>query len=176
MGIFDMNCHQCGRKFGSVMARKAHERDKHGGRDTAAVMVEEEVGDDTTRVSFVGTRDEKYMHDTRKERVSVLMRVDADTDRLYHRDINVTIAYMEEMRDRFAEFGGVSLDMHVTGYETWEMVFEYHRAETDEEYEWRQESIADRKRIAAEEAAREKARQGRLKQWESLNREFGRRY
>lgn len=173
MGIFDMKCGTCERSFTTVAARKQHERDKHGIGVTAVVDEDEEIEEAEVVEVFEGTADDGIRWSRSEQRLRVLMRIDVDTDRLYHRDMNVTIAYLKEVNDRLAAFGGVSLAEHWTGYETMQMVFEYHRDETDAEYARRQKWIVEDK-ARAEEAAREKrARDARMAQYQVLRREFG---
>lgn len=97
--------------------------------------------------------------------------VDLDTSRLFD-DLDRVISYLREVKAEHPD-KVLHLDEHWYGYEDNEHRFVYSRLETDEEFNQRIEiEEANAKRIA-ENIAREKIKNQKLKQLEQLKRELG---
>jgi hypothetical protein len=146
---FDFKCRECDREFGSREALGQHVRDKH----TEAAVEDGFVSAEQREVFEV---DRSYLRTSHGvQRLSVLMTFDADTEKLYHRDLRVAAAYLLDIATRYE---GAFLEEHWTGYETMEMRFGLYREETDEEYRDRLETEAAREAEQRSKIARERER------------------
>jgi predicted dehydrogenase len=103
------------------------------------------------------------------EKKTIVEHLDCDISRLYG-SLDEAIAYLQEVKQKHPT---VCLYENWTGYEDMEMVFEYIREETQEEYESRVEYEQERERIRILEAQKEEERQKRKAQYLALKREFG---
>jgi hypothetical protein len=110
--------------------------------------------------------------DKQQDKQRVTVAVDCDTQRLYGR-IGEAIGYLKEIAEQYKDTD-ISLSENWTGYEDMEMRFEYTREETDGEFAARAEQERYKKKCAAEEAARVRARREKEQQFEQLRRELGR--
>ncbi len=105
------------------------------------------------------------------EKIEVDGIVDLDTSRLFD-DIDGAIEYLKEVKNQHPD-KTLYLDEHWYGYEDNEFRFIYRRLETNEEFNYRVERLkAEEKRIA-DNKAKEKARNEKLKQFQKLKRELG---